>query len=191
MKDEVSMEFRTVDHWVEEIWRKWRIGYDEAFGHTHAKPEKVIRNMFQKQTCYFHLALEGSEVCAIALSGQLSGTRMLLIDYFAVREKKRNRGIGQLMAGYLLVVGQWQRGQFDSLVIEVEAAEKTKENLVRIQFWKKCNFTLTEYIHHYKVVPEPYQAMYQKLFPEVKIPEREEAFFHYIGKFHQKSFQDV
>ena len=65
-----------------------KIVYDEAFEHTNAKSEKIIRNMFQKQTCYFHLAVEGSEVCAIALSGKLPGTRWLLVDYFAVQSKK-------------------------------------------------------------------------------------------------------
>ena len=183
------MEFRTVDHWAEEIWQKWWIVYEEAFDHKNAKSEKIIRNMFQRQTCYFHLAMEGSEVCAIALSGELPGTRLLLIDYFAVRANKRNRGIGKEMVEY---IQNWAmaEGQFDSLVIEVEA-EKAEENLARIHFWKKCGFILTPYIHHYKVVPEPYQAMYRKLFPEAKIPDREEEFFHYIGNFHRKSFQGV
>ena len=183
------MIFRTVDYWEEEVWQKWRIVYDEAFDPKKAKSKKVIQNMFQKQTCHFHIAMEGSEVCAIAISGQLPGTRLLLIDYFAVRGTRRNRGIGKLMLEYLKA---WaiESGQFDCMVIEVEA-EQTEENLARIQFWKKCGFTLTSYIHHYKVVPEPYQALYRKLYPEAAIPEREEAFFRYIGKFHRKSFQGV
>src|SRR3954470_13173675 len=132
------MEFRTIDHWVEELWQKWRIVYDDVFDHTNAKSEKIILNMFQKQTFYFHLALEGSEVCAIALSGKLPGTRWLLVDYFVVQVKKRNRGIGKLMIDYLK---RWAMadGQIDSLIIEVEA-EETEENLARIQFWKKCGF---------------------------------------------------
>ncbi len=189
MKDEGSVEFRTVDHWVEEIWIKWQFVYDEAFDHKKAKPEKIIRNMFQKQACYFHLAMDGSEVCAIALSGKLPGTKFLLIDYFAVRATKRNRGIGKAMAEYL---ESWAiaNGQFDCLVIEVEA-EVTEENQARIQFWEKCGFALTPYIHHYKVVPEPYQALFRKLIPDAEIPEKDEAFFRYIGKFHRKSFQGV
>ena len=183
------MIFRTVDHWEEELWQKWQIVYDEAFDHKKAKSKKIIQNMFQKQTCYFHIAMDGSEVCAIALSGKLPGTSLLLIDYFAVRGTKRNQGIGKLMLEYL---EGWaiESGQFDCMVIEVEA-EQTEENLARIQFWKKCGFTLTSYIHHYKVVPEPYQALYRKLCPEAAIPDKEETFFRYIGKFHRKSFQGV
>ena len=57
-----------------------------------AKPEKVIRNMFQKQMCFFHIAQNESEVYAIALSGKLKGTKMLLIDYLAVRREKSKQG---------------------------------------------------------------------------------------------------
>ena len=78
--------------------------------------------------------------------------------------------------------------KFDGIVIEVEA-EKTAENLARIQFWEKCGFTLTQYIHHYRVVPEPYQAMFIKLVPEAVLPEKGEDFFAYIERFHQKSFR--
>lgn len=87
MKDEGSMEFRTVDHWMEELWQKWGVVYDEAVDHKNTISEKIIRNMFQKQTCYFYIAMDGSEVCAIALSGKLPGKRLLLVDYFVVREK--------------------------------------------------------------------------------------------------------
>ena len=85
------MEFRTVESWDEDFWAKWKEVYYEAFGQTNAKPEKVIRNMFQKQMCFFHIVQNKSEVQAIALSGKLQGTRLLLIDYLAVREKDRNQ----------------------------------------------------------------------------------------------------
>ena len=65
--------------------------YHEAFGEKGAKPEKVIRNMFHKQMCYFHIAQNESECYAIALSGKLKGTKLLLIDYLAVREKDQNK----------------------------------------------------------------------------------------------------
>lgn len=183
------MEFRTGETWDEDLWAKWREIYHEAFGKTSAKPEKVIRNMFKKQMCFFHIAQNKSEVQAIALSGKLQGTRMLLIDYLAVREKDRNRGLGRLMIEYMKT---WSasKNKFDGIVIEVEA-EKTAENLARIQFWEKCGFTLTQYIHHYRVVPEPYQAMFLKLVPEAVLPEKGEDFFASIERFHQKSFRGV
>lgn len=158
----------------------------EAFG-KGAKPEKIIRNMFQKQMCFFHIAQDESDVYAIALSGKLQGTKMLLIDYLAVREKHRNQGIGSMMMDYIKSWSLTNR-KFESIVIEVEA-ENTTENLARIQFWKKCGFTLTEYNHHYRVVPEPYQAMFLKLVPEAVMPEHGEEFFRWIERFHQKCFR--
>lgn len=173
-------------NWDEELWHKWCEVYYEAFG-KNAKPEKIIRNMFQKQMCFFHIAQNDSGVCAIALSGKLQGTRMLLIDYLTVREKDRNKGVGKLMIDYLK---SWALTYLkcEGIIIEVEA-EKTTDNLARIQFWKRCGFTLTKYIHHYKVVPEPYQAMYLKLVPEAVMQENGEELFPYIEQFHRKSFR--
>lgn len=181
------MEFRTVESWDEDFWGKWKEVYYEAFGQTNAKPEKVILNMFQKQMCCFHIVQNKSEVQAIALSGKLQGTRLLLIDYLAVREKDRNQGLGRLMIEYMKT---WSASthKFDGIVIEVEA-KKTAKNLARIKFWEKCGFTLTEYIHHYRVVPEPYQAMFIKLVYEAVLPEKGEDFFAFIERFHQKSFR--
>lgn len=181
------MDYITIESWDEEWWEKWREIYQEAFGETNAKPEKIIRNMFRKQMCFFHIAQNESGVQAIALSGKIDGTRMLLIDYHAVRAKNRNQGVGRLMVEY---ISQWAIavGKFDSIVIEVEA-ENTANNLARIEFWEKCGFTLTEYIHHYRVVPEPYQAMFLKLVPEAVLPENGEELFPFIEKFHQKSFR--
>ena len=50
------MDFSTIESWDEEVWKKWKVIYYEAFGEKGAKPEKVIRNMFHKQMCYFHIA---------------------------------------------------------------------------------------------------------------------------------------
>lgn len=181
------MEFMTFAEWNEDVWEVWREVYEEAFGDKHAKVEKIIRNMFRKKMCAFHVAMEHSEVTAIALSGRLQGTRMLLIDYIAVRKKVQNKGIGRRMVDYLK---NWalENQQYDSILIEVEA-EDTPENRARIRFWQKCGFRLTDYIHDYKVVPEPYRAMYLKLVPNAVIPEKEEDFFLYLGKFHRECFQ--
>lgn len=181
------MDFITVDYWDEEIWQKWKGIYFEAFGRKNAKPEKVIRNMFRKQMCSFHLAKNEDKVCAIALSGKLEGTKALLIDYLAVSENARKQGIGTQMVDYLK---RWSKEgrSFDSIFIEVEA-EETEENAERVVFWKKCGFQADPYIHHYKVVPEPYRAMYLKLVPKAFIPEKAELIFRSFSQFHQKCFR--
>lgn len=178
-----------MDYWDDEIWQKWRIVYEEVFGSKGAKPEQVIQNMFRKQMCSFHIGINGSEVYVIALTGKLNGTSLLLIDYLAVAKKHQNKGYGKLMVDY---IREWavNSKQYDGIVIEVEA-ESTPINQKRVQFWLQCGFILTKYIHDYKVVPEPYRAMYVKLIPNACIPEKEEEFFQLMGKFHRKSFQGV
>lgn len=179
------MDFLTIDHWDELVWQKWHDIYEEAFN-KNAKPKKVIKNMFRKQMCFFHLLQKESQVYAIALSGKLQGKQILLIDYLAVKEMQQNCGIGRIMVDY---IKKWAKeNHFESIVIEVEA-EDTPKNQARIQFWEKCGFILTHYIHSYKVVPEPYKAMYIKLFPDVKLPDREKEFFKMMTLFHQKSFR--
>ena len=70
--------------------------------------------------------------------------------------------------------------KFDGIVIEVEA-ENTAENLARIQFWKGCGFTLNDYIHHYRVVPEPYQAMFFHVNPRSSITREGRRIFYADG----------
>ena len=70
-------------------------------------------------------------------------------------------------------------------------AEKSPENQARITFWKKCGFILTNYIHKYIWVPEPYQAMYLNLQSEAAIAKSGKELFSYIVKIHKKSFQGV
>lgn len=186
---EIPVNFITVDHWDENVWDKWKEIYLDAFGGKNAKPEKVIRNMFQKNLSYFHLAEDKGVVYAIALSGKLEGTKALVIDYLAVNKHVRKQGIGTQMVNYLKRWAADSKG-FDSIVIEVEA-EDTPENAERIEFWKQCGFQLTSYVHHYKVVPEPYRAMYFKLVPEAFIPENPEIIFQAFSQFHQKCFRGV
>jgi GNAT superfamily N-acetyltransferase len=182
----IEVRFETIDQWDEKLWEKIKVIYFEAFGKSGAKPEKIIRNMFAKNLCFLHVAFEGEEVMAMSLTGKLQETNTLLIDYLAVRENKRNHGIGQKLLNY---IKKWciSEKHNNSILIEVES-EQTEENLKRIQFWKKNQFKLTKYVHHYIWVPEPYQAMYVKLTPDANIPTQGEVLFQWIVHFHKESF---
>ncbi|WP_312476861.1 GNAT family N-acetyltransferase [Neobacillus sp.] len=89
------MDVISRDHWDEALWQKAVIIYIEAFGEHGGKPVKIIRNMFEKQLCALHVAMIGNEVVAMALTGAIQYSRILLIDYLAVRKDVRGQGVGQ------------------------------------------------------------------------------------------------
>ncbi|MEH7120946.1 GNAT family N-acetyltransferase [Neobacillus vireti] len=181
------MEFKTFEQWDDHIWEKIRPIYDQAFADKGAKPEKIIRNMFEKQICFLHIGFIDGQAAAFALTGNLFKIKSVLIDYLAVKEELRGQGIGIHMVEYIM---DWAVSceNFTSLLIEVEA-EDTVENQKRVKFWERCGFVLTSYIHQYIWVPEPYQAMYKKLKPETAFLTNGEHLFTYIGQFHKTSFQ--
>lgn len=180
------MEIKTIDYWDEQLWKQVSPIYNQAFAEKGAKPEKIIRNMFRKKICYLHMMVEDGDVTAMALTGKLRVIQALLIDYLAVREELRGRGAGLKLMNYIKKWSQTEGG-FSSHIIEVES-EETLENLSRINFWKKCGFQLTDYIHHYIWVPEPYQAMYNILIPTATIPKEGEELFKHISQFHKASY---
>ncbi|MGG1675514.1 GNAT family N-acetyltransferase [Neobacillus sp. NRS-1170] len=182
------MIFETIHQWDEKIWEMVSPIYHHAFAEKGAKPEKIIRNMFRKEICFLHLGFVGEQIVSMSLTGKLKGTQALLIDYLAVHHDYQNQGYGLKTIKY---IKEWSKtsGSFDSMVIEVES-EATPENLVRIHFWQKCGFVLTDYIHHYIWVPEPYQAMFLKLSNDAEIQGHGKLLFKYIGQFHKASYQD-
>lgn len=180
------MNFITVDDWDEKLWEQANIVYEEAFGQSGAKSEKIIRNMFAKGICFLHVVFVDDDVVGMAITGKLKNTRALLIDYLAVRSHCRRHGIGKRLLDY---IKEWSKMEqmVEAVIIEVES-DSTPENIARINFWQKSEFHLTEYIHHYIWVPEPYQAMYCKLEVDAKIPQDGEALFQLIVQFHKESF---
>lgn len=179
------MEYKTICHWDEELWGKASIVYHQAFGVHAAKPDKIIRNMFRKGLCYLHIAFDQNEMIAMALTGKIRGGKTLLIDYLAISEKKRNQGIGLEFMEELKV---WaNKEHVDSLLIEVEYQIASEKALVH--FWERCGFVLSEYIHQYTWVPQPYQAMYLKLRKDSKLPTTGKELFIYIEQFHKESYK--
>ncbi|MBV7506585.1 GNAT family N-acetyltransferase [Bacillus sp. sid0103] len=182
------MEFKTLNQWDARLWNE-QVGpiYHKAFDGKGAKPEKIIRNMFRKQLCYLHIGIVESHVVAMGLTGKLEGTDALIIDYLTVASKWQHRGIGLKMMNY---ISDWAltKLRVKSLVIEVESAD-TPETLARNQFWEKCGFTMTDYIHDYIWVPESYRAMYVTLVPDTNLPKHGEELFKYIERFHKASYQ--
>ncbi len=89
------MEFKTINQWDEAMWQRTKDIYLDAFEKHGGKPEKIIRNMFAKGLCCLHVLQENGTIAAMALSGLLEGTEIILIDYFAVKQQYRGQGVGQ------------------------------------------------------------------------------------------------
>ncbi len=181
------MEFLTIDEWDEELWQMAEPVYQQAFRAHGGKSEKIIRSMFKKKMCHLQVVIDQSEAIAMALTGKLETLNALLIDYLAVREDRRKQGIGHMFTEY---IKNWAgtAGHLDGIMIEVES-EVTPTNLKRTHFWQQCGFTITDYVHTYVWVPEPYRAMYLNLHPQAKMPQDGKTLFQHISQFHNKAYR--
>ncbi|KQL54356.1 hypothetical protein AN964_13200 [Heyndrickxia shackletonii] len=180
------LEFQTVQKWDELLWNDAEKIYEAAFPAHSRKKRRIIQRMFDKNMCYLHIAFLENEMVAMALSGIVDNPQILVLDYIAVKNDFQNHGIGRKFVDYIT---EWcqEFENFNLIVVEVEA-EKTNLNEKRIQFWLKCGFQLTDYIHSYIWVPEKYQAMFYSIKP-LDIPPEGQDLFTYITEFHKKSFR--
>jgi GNAT superfamily N-acetyltransferase len=181
------MEFYTTDQWDEELWSQAGFIYKQAFETSGSKTEAIIRRLLTKKLGHLHIAKDGSDLIAMSLTGKLEGIDALLIDYIAVREVRRNQGIGRLFLDYII---EWTRNTeyCNGVVIEIEYGDNPLY-WKRVRFWQQSGFILTSYIHIYKWVPETYQAMYLILEPEATIPTDGALLFDHITEFHEKAYR--
>ncbi|MDQ1913822.1 GNAT family N-acetyltransferase [Paenibacillus sp. GD4] len=178
------MKLVTMNHWDPERWMQAEPIYREAFP-TGRKGDLIIRRLLEQHAGYLHLAVEKNEVQAMAISAPIKEVDALLIDYLAVRHELRGQGIGQR---FLELLKAWtvQQGM-KGMLLEIESDEG-ETNPARRRFWEQAGFTLTEYVHEYIWVPEPYQAMYLHLREGSKMPEEGEELFRHITHFHKKAW---
>lgn len=180
------MELTLQDKPDESSWREALALYHEAFHAEGRKPDAILNRMFEKRISLLAAGREDGIMKAMAVCGVLKGPKLLLIDYLAVRESDRGRGVG---TAFVSLIADWARTQkLDGLLIEAEA-EDTPDNLARIRFWEKCGFARTAYVHQYIWVPEPYRAMVRYFEPD-RFPAPEgKALFKHISEFHGRSFR--
>jgi GNAT superfamily N-acetyltransferase len=178
------MAFATFDHLEVPAWPEALRLYREAF--PEGKPDPVVTGMFDKRMSLLHTESRDGALLAMAISGIVQQGSVLLIDYVAVRSDVRGQGIG---VQFVNDIKQWAiEARLRALIIEVES-DPTPDNEARIRFWQRCGFLLTDYIHRYIWVPEPYRAMYMPLVPDYRVEDRGESLFREIGRFHRKAFQ--
>ncbi|MFC5650239.1 GNAT family N-acetyltransferase [Paenibacillus solisilvae] len=180
----------TMDVLDEMWWPKARGLYHEAFPHGR-KPDSIIAAMFERKMSYLHLIVQGEIVIAMAITGRTGPSKsLLLIDYLAVREDCRGQGLGKDLVEEIKLWAEAKRGHsLSGMIVEVES-EETPENRKRILFWEKCGFTVTDYVHTYIWVPEPYRAMYMKLEGGGPAFHTDgESLFKHITSFHNQAFR--
>lgn len=180
------MEFITLEQLDDRLWPEARSVYRQAFPEHGRKSDAILSGMFARRLGFLHVLTDRSQAVAMAITGRTGGS--LLIDYLAVSEDLRGRGLGvRLLAG----IRGWAAEALGarSIIVEVEA-ERTERNLARIRFWQRNGFTLTDYVHHYIWVPEPYRAMVLPLAGEDGTePEPDgQALFRLITAFHRRAY---
>jgi len=185
--DEAAMIFATYDHLDFPQWPEALRLYEQTFPKTGRKPDRIIRSMFAKRICEIHIVTVNGEVAAMAITGIVRKANVLLIDYVAVKTELRGQGIGY---SFIDAIKDWAKTEMNlsGVIVEVEA-EPTQENERRIRFWRRCGFVLTDYVHQYIWVPEPYRAMYAAFDSEPDFPADGETLFRHISAFHRKSFR--
>ncbi|RIX50256.1 GNAT family N-acetyltransferase [Paenibacillus nanensis] len=181
-----------LDYWITEEWNEsqWLAAeriYEQAFPHGGRKNRDIIRRMFEKRMCQLHTIAHESEIVGMALTGIDKQVGALLIDYIAIREDVRGSGYGRLL---LNRIKEWAQSAAScrGIIVEVEA-ERTEENSRRIHFWESCGFHLTDYLHHYIWVPEPYRAMVMSFEESNRLPHDGKLLFRSITKFHERAYR--
>lgn len=184
----LELEFRTIKKWDEVLWAQIERIYHEAFP-SGAKTKVILRSMLERQIGCLHIGVHHGEAVAMAVTG-LGGKdkdRMMMIDYLAVEQKLRGSGIGTWMLEQLKAWALREHG-ITGVIIEVESGS-TDAHQERIQFWQRSGFILTSYVHQYRMVPEPYQAMMLPLDGSAYVRDDGEALFRYINAFHKIAYR--
>ncbi|WP_134685076.1 GNAT family N-acetyltransferase [Brevibacillus migulae] len=180
-------KYDIIEEWDEALWGEVEKIYEEAFPLEGKKSRTIIQRMFEKHMCQLHTIAKGSEIIGMALTGIDKKAGALIIDYLAVRKEARGSGNGRRLLDH---IKEWARFHTEckGIIVEVEA-DPTEENRKRIHFWEANGFHLTDYVHSYIWVPEPYQAMYFHFDELDPLPEEGKILFRSITRFHEKAYR--
>ncbi|PWW04794.1 acetyltransferase (GNAT) family protein [Paenibacillus cellulosilyticus] len=179
--------YHVTEQWEEERWNAVEPIYEEAFPLDGKKSRAIIQGMFAKKMCQLHTLALGEQMVAMALTGVDAQANAVIVDYLAVRANVRGSGFGRLL---LDQIKQWAREKMScrGLIVEVES-DLTEDNEQRIRFWQSNGFELTDYVHQYIWVPEPYRAMALSFDSSDKLPDDGKQLFKSITRFHERAYR--
>ena len=171
--------------WDESAWELVKPIYYDAFPKHGRKSDAIIRRILECGIGVLHAGSVDDEVVAMALTGEIREINALLIDYFAVREDMRGQGLG---SAFLASLTDWAHSslKLSAAIVEVEA----EDDGIRVAFWERNGFILTDYVHRYVWVPEPYRAMYRTFNETTRMSSDGAQLFQYITKFHGKAYRN-
>ena len=98
-------------------WLRIRLLYRRAFPRYERKPFQIIRCMHQEGRTDVWLAEQDGHFAGLAST--INSDDVILLDYLAVHEKRRDKGVGSAMLQALLTLYEG-RGLF----VEIEAADR-------------------------------------------------------------------
>ena len=98
-------------------WLRIRLLYRRAFPRYERKPFRIIRTMHREGRTDVWLAEQDGHFAGLATT--INGDGVILLDYLAVHEKRRGKGVGSAMLQGLLSLYEG-RGLF----VEIEAADQ-------------------------------------------------------------------
>lgn len=181
----MSMTHQITAVWDEQLWKQAEQVYHEAFPEHGRKNRAIVKRMFERKIPVLHTWHDGSSVVAMAISAIHPNAKVLILDYIAVRQDQRGKGLGRAC---IRDIRDWAENEIGcrGIVIEVEA-EVTKENTARIHFWEAVGFRMTDYVHTYIWVPETYRAMYMS-FDNSQQWDDGKQLFTYITDYHERAY---
>lgn len=126
---------RSPSTWLD--WLRIRLLYRRAFPRYERKPFAVIRRMNREGRTDVWLAEKNGRFAGLAAT--INGDDVILLDYLAVHEKLRDRGVGSAFLQRLLLCYK-DKGLF----VEIEATDQddpTGEKQRRKQFYLRNGMT--------------------------------------------------
>ena len=121
--------------------------YINSFPSNERHPLDIIKERINKQKSILYVGIEDTKINCFALIWNLHESNFILLDYFAVEEKHRNKGIGTMFYNYLLnEISKLER----FLILEVEKPKNkfdiSKTN--RINFYLKNKTQILKDTHY-------------------------------------------